>query len=134
MGASDAVNYKGEPNWENRVLDLTGGIGVDLVVEVGGAGTLAKSLKAVRMGGHISLIGVLTGQTGEVNPLPVTMKSISVQGIFVGSREMFEAMNRAVALHQIRPVIDRVFSFDEVKEALHYMASGAHFGKVVISF
>jgi len=116
------------------VLDLTGGIGVDLVVEVGGAGTLAKSLKAVRMGGHISLIGVLTGQTGEVNPLPVTMKSISVQGIFVGSREMFEAMNRAVALHQIRPVIDRVFSFDEVKEALHYMASGAHFGKVVISF
>jgi NADPH:quinone reductase-like Zn-dependent oxidoreductase len=78
MGASDAVNYKTNPEWENRVLDLTDGIGVDLVVEVGGAGTLAKSLKAVRMGGHISLIGVLTGQSGEVNPLPAIMKSVNV--------------------------------------------------------
>jgi len=133
MGASDGINYKTVPDWEKRVPELTGGIGVDLVVEVGGAGTLGKSLRAVRVGGQISLIGVLSGQSGEVNPLPATMKGVRIQGIFVGSREMFEAMNRAVALHQIRPVIDRVFPFEEAKEALNYMQSGAHFGKVVMA-
>jgi NADPH:quinone reductase-like Zn-dependent oxidoreductase len=134
MGASNGVNYKTMPDWEKRVIELTEGIGVDLVVEVGGAGTLGKSLRAVRVGGHISLIGVLSGQSGEVNPLPATMKSVRIQGIFVGSREMFEAVNRAVAIHKIRPVVDKVFAFTEVKEALHYMQSGAHFGKVVIAF
>ncbi len=133
MGASDGINYKAVPDWEKRVTELTGGTGVDLVVEVGGAGTLGKSLKAVCVGGQISLIGVLSGQSGEVNPLPATMKGVRIQGIFVGSREMFEAMNRAVALHQIRPVIDRVFPFEKAKEALSYMQSGAHFGKVVIA-
>jgi len=92
-----------------------------------------KSLKAVRVGGHISLIGVLTGQSGEINPLPAIMKSVRIQGIFVGSREMFEAMTRAVTLHRIRPIIDKIFPFSEVREALHYMSSGAHFGKVVVS-
>jgi NADPH:quinone reductase-like Zn-dependent oxidoreductase len=134
MGASDGVNYRIVPDWEKRVIELTEGIGVDLVVEVGGAGTLGKSLRAVRVGGHVSLIGVLSGQSGEVNPLPATMKSVRIQGIFVGSREMFEAMNRAVTVHKIRPVIDKVFPFTEVKEALHYMQSGAHFGKVAIAF
>jgi NADPH:quinone reductase-like Zn-dependent oxidoreductase len=84
------------------------------------------------MGGRISLIGVLTGATGEVNPLPVVMKGVRVQGIFVGSRAMFEAMNRAVLLHRLRPVIDRIFSFDETKDALRFMESAAHFGKIVI--
>jgi NADPH:quinone reductase-like Zn-dependent oxidoreductase len=134
MGASDGINYKNVPEWEERVVELTEGTGVDLVVEVGGAGTLGKSLRAVRVGGHISLIGVLSGQSGEVNPLPATMKSVRIQGIFVGSREMFEAMNRAVTVHQIRPVIDRVFPFTEANEALHHMQSAAHFGKVVIAF
>ena len=134
MGASDGINYRTVPDWEKRVAELSGGTGVDLVVEVGGAGTLGKSLRAVRSGGHISLIGVLSGQSGEVNPLPVTMKSVRIQGIFVGSREMFEAMNRAVTVHRIKPVIDRVFPFAKVKEALHHMQSGAHFGKVVIAF
>ena len=134
MGASDGINYKTVPDWGKRVVELTGGIGVDLVVEVGGAGTLGNSLRAVRAGGHISLIGVLSGQSGEANPLPATMKSVRIQGIFVGSREMFEAMNRAVTVHQIRPVIDRVFPFAKAKEALNYMQSGAHFGKVVIAF
>jgi NADPH:quinone reductase-like Zn-dependent oxidoreductase len=134
MGAGDGINYKTVPDWEKRVAELTGGIGVDLVVEVGGAGTLGKSLRAVRVGGYISLIRVLSGQSGEVNPLPATMKSVRIQGIFVGSREMFEAMSRAVTVHQIRPVIDRVFPFAKVKEALNYMQSGAHFGKVVIAF
>ena len=105
---------------------------VEEVVEVGGAGTLPQSVKAVRMGGRISLIGVLTGATGEVNPLPVVMKGVRVQGIFVGSRAMFEAMNRAIRLHQLRPVVDRVFSFGETKDALRYMESAAHFGKIVI--
>jgi NADPH:quinone reductase-like Zn-dependent oxidoreductase len=133
LGAAEVINYRSEPNWDKRVWELTGKRGVDLVVEVGGAGTLGKSMKAVRSGGHISLIGVLAGASGEVNPLPAVMKSVCIQGIFVGSREMFEAMNRAVELHAIRPVIDRVFPFGEAKDAYRYLESGAHFGKVVIA-
>lgn len=133
MGAGYVINYKTEPEWEKMVLELTGRRGVDLVVEVGGAGTLGKSFKAVRLGGHISLIGVLTGSTGEVNPLPAVMKNVRIQGIYVGSREMFEAMNRAIVLNDIHPVIDRVFPFAEAKEAYRYLQSGAHFGKVVIA-
>jgi NADPH:quinone reductase-like Zn-dependent oxidoreductase len=131
LGASDGINYKSLPDWDKRVLEITARKGVDHVVEVGGAGTLPKSLRAVRMGGHISLIGVLTG-AGEANPLPAVMKNIRIQGIYVGSREMFEAMNSAITLNQLHPVIDRVFSFEESKEAFRYMESGAHFGKVVI--
>lgn len=134
LGASDGINYKLFPEWEKRVREITGGTGVDCVVEVGGAGTLPKSLQAVRVGGRISLIGVLTGSTGEVNPLPVVMKKVRLQGIFVGSREMFEAMNRAISLHGLRPVVDRVFPFAEVREALRHMESGSHFGKIVIGF
>jgi NADPH:quinone reductase-like Zn-dependent oxidoreductase len=131
LGASDVINYKSVPDWEKKVLEITGRRGVDHVVEVGGAGTLPKSLRAVRMGGHISLIGVLTG-AGEANPLPAVMKNIRIQGIYVGSREMFEAMNSAITFNQLHPVIDRVFSFEETKEAFGHMESGAHFGKVVI--
>ena len=134
LGVDDIINYRTIPDWEEKVLEFTDGVGVDIVVEVGGAGTLAKSLRAVRVGGHISLIGVLTGSTGEVNPLPAIMKNICIQGIFVGSREMFEAMARAVTLHQIRPIIDRTFPFAEAKVALKHMVSGAHFGKVVVVF
>jgi NADPH:quinone reductase-like Zn-dependent oxidoreductase len=132
LGIASGINYRTFPDWDKQVLQLTGGKGVDRVIEVGGAGTLGKSLKAVRIGGHISLIGVLTGQTGEVNPLPAVMKSISIQGIFVGSRAMFEALNSAMTAHRIKPVIDRVFAFEEVREALRYQESQAHFGKVVI--
>jgi NADPH:quinone reductase-like Zn-dependent oxidoreductase len=131
LGAADGVNYKTTPEWEDRVRELTGGAGVDHVVELGGAGTLGKSLKAVRTGGRISLIGVLTGG-GQVNPMPILMKNVRVQGIYVGSREMFEAMNRAIALHQLRPVVDRVFPFTEVAAALRHMESGSHFGKVCL--
>jgi NADPH:quinone reductase-like Zn-dependent oxidoreductase len=133
LGASDVLNYKAEPNWETRVWDVTGKRGVDHVVEVGGAETMKKSLKAVRVGGHISLIGVLSGNAGEVNPLPALMKGIRIQGIYVGSREMFVEMLRAIAMHGMRPVIDRVFPFLEAKEAYRHLKSGAHFGKVVIS-
>jgi NADPH:quinone reductase-like Zn-dependent oxidoreductase len=132
LGATDGINYRSAPDWEKSVHDLTGGIGVDLVVEVGGAGTLPQSLRAVRMGGRISLIGVLTGAEGEINPRSIIMKKVRIQGIFVGSREMFETMSRAVSLHQLHPVIDRVFPFEEAQEALRYMESRAHFGKICI--
>jgi NADPH:quinone reductase-like Zn-dependent oxidoreductase len=132
MGVTDCINYKVHPEWEKRVKDLTGGVGVDAVVEVGGAGTLPKSIKSAKMGGRISLIGVLTGAEGEINPLPAVMKSVRILGIFVGSREMFEAMNRAIGLHGLRPVIDRVFPFKDVREALNCMESAAHLGKIVI--
>jgi NADPH:quinone reductase-like Zn-dependent oxidoreductase len=130
LGASDGINYKTTPDWEEKARELTNGAGVDHVVEVGGAGTLAKSLRAVRMNGRISLIGILSGGAGQVNPLPILMKNVRVQGIYVGSRDMFEAMNRAIALNQIRPVVDRVFPFAEIRQALQYMESGAHFGKI----
>jgi NADPH:quinone reductase-like Zn-dependent oxidoreductase len=133
LGLSDGVNYRSVPEWGEAVRKLTGGVGVDHVVEVGGAGTMPQSLRAVRAGGTISLIGVLTGG-GEFNPTPVLMKSVRVLGIFVGSGEMFAAMNRAVALHALRPVIDRVFPFAEAVAALRHLESGSHFGKVVIKF
>jgi NADPH:quinone reductase-like Zn-dependent oxidoreductase len=131
MGAAEGINYRTTPDWDKRVRELTDGRGVDHIVEVGGAGTLPRSFKAVRAGGLISLIGVLTGG-GEVNPTPLLMKSITMRGIYVGSRAMMEAMNRAIGLHKIEPVIDRVFEFGQIGEALGYLKSGAHFGKVVM--
>jgi NADPH:quinone reductase-like Zn-dependent oxidoreductase len=131
MGAEAGINYKTTPDWGDRARDLTGKQGVDLVVEVGGAGTLPQSIRAVRPGGTISLIGVLAGG-GEFNPIPLLMKSIRLQGIFVGSRAMFEDMNRAISLHHMRPVVDRVFAFAEVRQALEHMEQGKHFGKIVI--
>ncbi len=132
LGAEEVVNYKSIPNWEEKVYELTDGIGVDHVVEVGGAGTLAKSLRAVRYGGQVSLIGVLSGFGGEINPVAVMQKSITLQGIYVGSREMFEAINRAIAQNQLKPIINRIFPFEEAREAYSYLKSGAHFGKIVI--
>jgi NADPH:quinone reductase-like Zn-dependent oxidoreductase len=132
LGASDGINYKTTADWDKEARKLTGDIGVDHVVEVGGAGTLGRSLRAVRLGGTISLIGVLAGGASEVNPLPVLMKNVRVQGIFVGSREMFEDMNRAIAHHKLRPVVDRVFAFNETPAAYRYMESAAHFGKICI--
>ncbi len=132
LGASHGINYRVVSDWDKRVKELTGGTGVDLIVEVGGAGTLPRSLRSVTTGGRISLIGVLTGSTGEVNPLSIVMKNIRVQGILVGSREMFESMNRAISLHRLRPVVDRIFPFEEAQEALRYMESGSHVGKICI--
>jgi NADPH:quinone reductase-like Zn-dependent oxidoreductase len=100
---------------------------------VGGAGTLEQSFQATRVGGTISLIGVLTGFAGKVDPYPVLMKGLRLQGIYVGSREMFEAMNKALAIHHTQPVIDRIFPFAETRAALKYMESAAHFGKIVIT-
>lgn len=131
MGAAAGINYRTTPDWDKWARAQTGGEGVDHIVEVGGAGTLERSFRACRTGGHIALIGVLSG-TGSINPMPVLMKSLRVRGIFVGSREMFEDMNRAFGLHQTRPVIDRVFGLDEFPAALRHLESGSHFGKVVV--
>ncbi|MBL1198759.1 MAG: NAD(P)-dependent alcohol dehydrogenase [Nostoc sp. GBBB01] len=133
LGADETINYKTTPDWEKQVYQLTNRTGVDHVVEVGGAGTLPKSLQAVRIGGRVSLIGVLSGRGSEIDPMPILFKSLTVQGIYVGSREMFEAMNQTIQQHQIKPIIDRVFPFNEAREAYRYLKSAAHFGKVVIS-
>src|SRR5262249_25254181 len=126
LGADFGINYKNDPDWDKRTRELTGGMGADHIVEVGGAGTFAKSLRAIRVGGHIGLIGNLAGNTAEVNLVQILMQNVRVQGILVGSRDTFEAMNRAIALHKMHPVIDRVFEFGEAREAFKYMADGAH--------
>ena len=132
LGANDLINYKKREDWDTAALELTEKRGVDHVVEVGGAGTLQRSLKSVKMGGHIALIGVLAG-AGEFNPNLIFAKSLQIHGIFVGSRQMFEQMNQMLCFHNhLKPVIDRVFEFDETREALKYMETGAHFGKIVI--
>jgi NADPH:quinone reductase-like Zn-dependent oxidoreductase len=132
MGAAELINYKTTPAWDKRVRELTSGQGVDMIVEVGGAGTLPLSTRAVKLGGYIALIGVLTG-AGDFNPIPLLMKNIRLQGIFVGSAQMFASMLRAIEVSQLRPVVDRVFPFDQAVPALKYLESGAHFGKVVIA-
>lgn len=131
LGADEAINYREREDWDKAVLELTDGRGVDHVVEVGGTGTLTKSVKSVRVGGHIALIGALD-MAGEFNPVPIFMKGIRVQGIFIGSREMFEGLNAMMAASKIKPVVDRVFDFSEACEALKFMESGSHCGKIVI--
>jgi NADPH:quinone reductase-like Zn-dependent oxidoreductase len=131
LGADAGTNYKSNPDWDKWARQQTGGSGVDVVVEVGGAGTLDRSLKAVKTGGHVALIGVLAGGNA-FNPMLVLMKAVRLQGVFVGSRAMFEAMNRVIATKQIRPVIDRVFPFADAPAAMKHMESGSHFGKVVL--
>ena len=132
LGASAVINYKTTPDWDKQVLELTGGAGADHVVEVGGAGTLPRSLRAVRYGGFISLIGILGGIGEKFNPGSIITKGVRLQGIFVGSQEMFEDMNRAIALSGLRPVVDRTFQFEEAGAALELLESGGHFGKICI--
>lgn len=132
-GSSILINYKKTPEWGAEVLKRTGGHGADCVVEVGGSGTLAQSFQAVAMGGKVSLIGVLTGPGGDTNPHPLMFKAGSLHGIFVGSRGMFEDMLTAMVANAIKPIIDKVFPFEDAAEAYRYQQAGKHFGKVVIS-
>lgn len=134
MGAWQTINYSVDASWGKTVRKMTGGAGVDHVVEVGGAGTLEQSLRAVRVGGQVSVIGVLSGISSEVNIIPILMQNIRLQGILVGSRESFERMNRAIAAHGLTPVVDQVFPFAETPAALDHMASASHFGKIGIAF
>jgi NADPH:quinone reductase-like Zn-dependent oxidoreductase len=132
FGATDLINYKTTEDWDKKVLELTEKRGVDHVVEVGGAATMQKSVNAVKTGGHVAVIGVLSGR-GDFDPTSLLMKSVRLQGIYVGSRQMFEDLNRVYNQHaHLKPVIDRTFEFGEVKEALKYMESGSHFGKIVV--
>lgn len=133
LGADLVLNYKKEPKWGRRVRELAGGDGVDIVVEVGGANTLGESLKAVRVGGFIGVIGVLSGTAAPLNLLPMLMSYVRLQGILVGHRDSFEAMNKAITEAELEPVIDRSFALSEGAEALAHLASGAHFGKIAIS-
>lgn len=132
LGADETINYKTTLDWEKRVFELTNKQGADQIIEVGGSGTLQKSLDAISFGGRISLIGVLSGFEGLINPWPVVARSVTLQGIYVGSREMFEAMNTFLSEHQMKPVIDRTFAFSQAREAFQLMAAGGHFGKIVV--
>jgi len=133
MGAHHTINYRTEPDWDRRVMEITGGRGVDMTLEVGGAGTLSKTLRATGYAGHISLIGVLSGIAGDVQIGHILHKALTVRGIYVGSRAIFEEMNQAITQHKLEPVIDHVFSFDESVSAFRHLESAQHSGKVVIS-
>jgi NADPH:quinone reductase-like Zn-dependent oxidoreductase len=133
LGASDGVNYKRFPNWEKEVERLTGGRGVDHVIEVGGVGTLPRSYSAIGFGGKVALIGFLAAPEGDANPFPLMMKAGSLHGIGVGSTRMFEDMNAAIEAARIKPIVDRVFSFDQAAEAFQHLASRDFVGKIVIA-
>jgi NADPH:quinone reductase-like Zn-dependent oxidoreductase len=130
LGATHLVNYRQNPEWQDQVIGATGD-GVARVVEVGGPGTLARSITATRQGGEIGMIGALT-TGGEINPVTAMRKGLTLRGIYVGSRQMFEAMNRAIAAHRIEPVIDRVFDFENAADAYRHQTGQTHLGKVVI--
>jgi len=131
LGADATINYRHCEDWNGRVRELTGGRGVDHVVEVGGPGTLQRSILSARLGGVVTLIGVLS--YGEVNPLTILAGHVTVRGLLVGSRQHFEAMNRAIAQTGLRPVIDRVFPFEQAEAAYRHLEGATHMGKVVIS-
>ncbi len=132
LGADEVINYRTNPDWDKAVKKMTNGEGADHIVEVGGAETLTKAVRAVRIGGTISLIGVLSGAAGAF-PLPlVLMRNVRIQGITVGSREGFVAMVKAMAQNEIHPVVDKVFPFEQAKEALAFLKSGKHYGKVCL--
>ena len=134
LGAWATVNYKTTPDWDAEVWRLTEKHGVDHVVEVGGPGTLGKSMNSVAPGGQIALIGVLTGfGAPDASLFPIVARNVRLDGIYVGSRADFEALNAFLTAHQIHPIIDRVFPFSEAREAYAHLRSGAHFGKIVIS-
>ena len=131
LGISDVINYRSVPDWHVRVRELTDGLGADLVVKVGGSGSLAKSIAALRHCGHVSAVGNLAGKA-MIDPGTLFSKRASMCGIQVGSRDMFEAMNRAIDVNKLQPVMDRVFDFTDARAAYEYLASEAHFGKVLI--
>jgi NADPH:quinone reductase-like Zn-dependent oxidoreductase len=134
LGAGETINYKNTPDWDEAARKLAGGEGVDHVIEVGGSDTLARSVKALRTYGAISVIGVLSGAAAAISPVSVLVNSARIQGIYVGSRNMFEQMNRAIELHGLKPVIDRTFEWTYLKDALRYMESQRHFGKICLKF
>lgn len=134
LGADHTINYRQHEDWGKLVRDWTGGRGVDHVVEVGGPGTLAQSIAAVRIGGHISLIGVLTGRSGEVPTAVLMAKQARLQGLIVGNRRHQNDLVRAIETTGVRPVIDRSFGLGEIADAFRHQESGSHFGKICLEF
>jgi len=134
LGADHLINYKEEPNWGAAAMALTGGRGVDAVVEIGGPGTMGQSIQACRIGGHISLIGVLTGVSGEIPTALVMSKNVCIQGITVGSRQEQEEMIAAIEANGIVPVIDSTFPLDQIAAAFAHQMSQKHFGKICLEF
>ncbi len=132
LGAVTTINYRTTPEWDKAVREATGGTGAHQVLEVGGQGTLAKSLASMGGGGHVAIIGGLAGFGGDIPAISLMGRSVSVTGIFVGSRADFEAMNAFITRHKLQPVVDRVFDFKDAQAAYDYMDSGNHFGKLVI--
>jgi NADPH:quinone reductase-like Zn-dependent oxidoreductase len=133
LGADEVIDYRATPDWHLAVRALTGGHGADVVVEVGGAGTLERSLKAAAIEGHISLVGGLAKGTSTIDMAAITATVVKLHRIAVGSRAQFVAMNRAIELHRLVPVIDRVFPFDQAIDAFRYYEAGNYLGKIVIS-
>lgn len=134
LGADHLVNYRQTPEWSKPVREATGGRGTDFIMEVGGGGTIEQSMRAVRIAGHIAIIGVVAGAGEGFNPAALIGNAAKLQGVFVGSRDMFEAMCRAIELHRIRPVVDKVYPWTEARAAFAAMAGGEHFGKIVLEF
>lgn len=134
MGAAHTINYRSEQNWGRKVLELTGGRGADIVVEVGGPGTLGQSLQAVRIGGHVALIGVLTGVSGEVPTALLMAKQARLQGLIVGSRQEQKDFVQALEVNGLRPVLDRTFALEDLADAFRHQESGDHFGKIAVSW
>jgi NADPH:quinone reductase-like Zn-dependent oxidoreductase len=134
LGADHLVNYRQTPEWSKPVREVTGGVGADLIIEVGGGGTIEQSLRAVRIGGHIAIVGVVAGLGGGFNPAVLIGNSARLQGLSVGSRDMFEAMCRLMELHRIAPMVDKLFPWTEAKAAFAAMQAGEHFGKIVLEF
>jgi NADPH:quinone reductase-like Zn-dependent oxidoreductase len=133
LGADETINYRTTPDWDREVFRLTNNRGVDHIVEVGGAGTLPLSFKAITPGGRIYVIGVLTGKGATVDPTPILAKSIHVDGIYVGSRAMQARMVAAIEANHLHPILDRTFPLSEAHQALSHLQSGAHFGKIVLN-
>jgi len=134
LGADHTINYKTEPKWGDAVRQWTGGRGVDHVIEVGGPGTLPQSIAAVRIGGHIALIGALTGRSGETPIAALFLKQVQLQGLIVGSRRHQQEMVRAIDATGLRPVIDRTFGLEAIADAFRYEESGKHFGKICLEY
>lgn len=134
LGADHLINYRNTPAWAKAALEITGGVGVDHVVEVGGKDTLSQSIEAAGGGGRVVIIGLLSGLPGQIDALPVFRKNLRVVGISVGSREHFAAMCAAIEKHALNPVVDRVFPFDRVPDALRLMQAGKHFGKICVEY
>jgi NADPH:quinone reductase-like Zn-dependent oxidoreductase len=133
LGGDILINYRDNPEWHEHVRDATDGVGVDNILEVGGPGTLEQSLKSVRVGGTVSLIGLLSMGENQPSMVPALLNGITVRGVYVGSTEMFRQMNHAITANAISPAVDSVFPFDEAREAYEYFISQKHFGKVVIA-